>query len=512
MSSTLVLSPSTTPMPNQRLGILLNPGPYPTAHWAPTPPPPRLSTADSLPLHSRSNSVARKIRFAPLPDPRRLDEPESDATTDDSTDTNETKKPGQLLDSQESSSASLIAADLDAPASPVPSTTSGDTETPRTGKRWAAKILKPLLPRKARSSLDDGNLSPFSSGLGLPRSSSRDSTHSFSSIASGHSSKGSRRPFAANSPLKPNIPLGPPLSHSTSGQRMLNGRVYGAPRDPSPGRAGRSFEEPKFVEWGYGGMGSVQNQTLAKGGAAADWGKLQSNARTIGSSDADAEAAAAAEDEDDGSGMAWVRRRRAQKEKERLEKERQEREAAAAAAAAAPAEDAEKQDAKDDDTASTHEATSSKVADVPSISIQPAASAANSRPETPTATTLLRAPSISRNISAASGTTIKEPAREAKEIDISDHTTNTVNLSAKLHAHGRAHGTPEKPARAASPSPERSSDSSATGDDDADEEDEGDDDDSTVEDGGDDEVEEEDESARKTAASAGVEKLVRHHH
>lgn len=499
-------------MSNPRLGILLN-GTYspPAPSW--TPPAPRPSTADSLPLHSRSNSVARKIRFAPLPDPRRLDDTESDATTDDSTDTNETKKPGQLPDSQESSSASLVA-DLDAPASPVPSTTSGDTETPRTSKRWAAKILKPLLPRKARSSLDDGNLSPFSSGLGLPRSSSRDSTHSFSSIASGHSSKGSRRPYAANSPLKPNIPLGPPLSHSTSGQRMLNGRVYGAPRDPSPGRAGRSFEEPKFVEWGYGGMGSVQNQTLAKGGAAADWGKLQSNARTIASGDADAETTAAAEDEDDGSGMAWVRRRRAQKEKERLEKERQEREAAAAAPAAVPAaEDAAGQlDAKDDDTASTHEATSSKVADVPSISIQPAASAANSRPETPTAATLLRAPSISRNTSAASGATIKELAREAKEIDISDHTTNTVNLSAKLHAHGRAHGTPEKPARAASPSPERSSDSSATGDDDADEEDDADGDDSTVEDGGEDDVEEEDESARKTAASAGVEKLVRHHH
>ncbi|KZV91049.1 hypothetical protein EXIGLDRAFT_750298 [Exidia glandulosa HHB12029] len=287
--------------------------------------------------------------------------------------------------------------------------------------------------------------------------------------------------------LKPNIPLGPPLSPSFSdagangarGQRMLNGRVYGAARSDSPQRSARNTQEPQFVEWGYGGMGSVQNRNvLAKGGAAADWGKLQSNASNV--------VADVPEEEDDGSGMAWVRRRRAQREKERLEKERQEREAAAAAPADPSVLSAvsEKVAEKDDDTASTHEATSSKVADIPQISIHPVVAAISaSRPETPTASSIRRAPSISRNTSVASAasaaTTIKEMSREAKETDIADHTFTAFTL-------------PARGSRPASPSPERSSGGSTTGDDDADEEDEGEGEDSTVEDdAGDDEAEDE---------------------
>ncbi|KAI0688315.1 hypothetical protein C8T65DRAFT_122724 [Cerioporus squamosus] len=43
-------------------------------------------------------------------------------------------------------------------------------------------------------------------------------------------------------------------------QRMLNGRVYGARRKPNANPfANVRTDEPEFVEWGYGGMGSVKN-------------------------------------------------------------------------------------------------------------------------------------------------------------------------------------------------------------------------------------------------------------
>ncbi len=55
--------------------------------------------------------------------------------------------------------------------------------------------------------------------------------------------------------------------------------------------------EPTFVEWGYGGMGSVKSQREVGGRM---WRRVQSESGMAGD----------AEDEDDGSGMSWVKRRK----------------------------------------------------------------------------------------------------------------------------------------------------------------------------------------------------------
>ncbi|KAJ3486499.1 hypothetical protein NLI96_g4208 [Meripilus lineatus] len=119
--------------------------------------------------------------------------------------------------------------------------------------------------------------------------------------------------------------------------RMLNGRVYGARRvDPF---ANIKDEEPEFIEWGFGGMGSVSN------GGGSVWSKLQSNAGvsvgacdepswggSTGSGTSSGGSGRGADDFDDGSGMAWVRRRKEKREQERKEREEQERKEREAAA------------------------------------------------------------------------------------------------------------------------------------------------------------------------------------
>ncbi|KZT11573.1 uncharacterized protein LAESUDRAFT_755209 [Laetiporus sulphureus 93-53] len=117
---------------------------------------------------------------------------------------------------------------------------------------------------------------------------------------------------------------------SGSGTRMLNGRVYGAKRmNGKNAFANVRTEEPEFVEWGYGGMGSVR----ASGGAGI-WSRLQAGSGvSIGAHESDSKprgrpstANSARDDDDDGSGMAWVKRRREQRERELREQERKERE------------------------------------------------------------------------------------------------------------------------------------------------------------------------------------------
>ncbi|KAL6308020.1 hypothetical protein BKA93DRAFT_31566 [Sparassis latifolia] len=125
-------------------------------------------------------------------------------------------------------------------------------------------------------------------------------------------------------------------------QRMLNGRVYGAKRNPFA----NARPDPQFVEWGYGGMGSVQ----ASNGHASIWSKVQSSgAINVGAHDSSQgwgsrpstangrltgngalgnstnTSGAASASDDDGTGMAWVRKRREQRERERKEREERER-------------------------------------------------------------------------------------------------------------------------------------------------------------------------------------------
>ncbi|KAJ3762617.1 hypothetical protein EV360DRAFT_66937 [Lentinula raphanica] len=130
---------------------------------------------------------------------------------------------------------------------------------------------------------------------------------------------------------------------SKKGTRMLNGRVYGAKRGSVSGSQANPFAnakddpDPEFVEWGYGGMGSVKNVQDGVGGTV--WGRVLSNGTSVMDSGCPEKQAntgrtlqngGARDDEDDGSGMGWVRKRREQRAKEaaeKAEKERQEREA-----------------------------------------------------------------------------------------------------------------------------------------------------------------------------------------
>ena len=98
---------------------------------------------------------------------------------------------------------------------------------------------------------------------------------------------------------------------------MLNGRVYGSKHTAAlaanPFATARD-EEPQFVEWGYGGMGSVKGATsagVASGGV--NWERLHGGPAVK-------EATGAAEEEDDGSGMGWVKKRKEERERKEREK------------------------------------------------------------------------------------------------------------------------------------------------------------------------------------------------
>lgn len=85
---------------------------------------------------------------------------------------------------------------------------------------------------------------------------------------------------------------------------MLNGRVYGGGKSLF---ASAPDKEPEFVEWGYGGMGSVKSQREVGGRM---WDKVQSESGMIGDCD-----------DDDGGGMTWVKRRREERERKARQEE-----------------------------------------------------------------------------------------------------------------------------------------------------------------------------------------------
>ncbi|TFK26452.1 hypothetical protein FA15DRAFT_667548 [Coprinopsis marcescibilis] len=111
------------------------------------------------------------------------------------------------------------------------------------------------------------------------------------------------------------------------GTRMLNGRVYGQKRNPNTTNlfANAPDAEPEFVEWGYGGMGSVKGARSA--GAGSQWERLHGGV-------------AVEDDEDDGTSMAWLKKRREAREKKAREEQeaREKAENESAEAAVAPAE------------------------------------------------------------------------------------------------------------------------------------------------------------------------------
>lgn len=115
---------------------------------------------------------------------------------------------------------------------------------------------------------------------------------------------------------------------------MLNGRVYGGNKHRPPNAnpfANARDEDVEFVEWGYGGMGSVRGaQSAGVVGRADDrdrtkWERLQHSGRNVvtGKSSSENRPGMDVDEDDDGSGMGWVKKRKAARE--RKEKEESER-------------------------------------------------------------------------------------------------------------------------------------------------------------------------------------------
>jgi len=115
---------------------------------------------------------------------------------------------------------------------------------------------------------------------------------------------------------------------------MLNGRVYGGPKKNTNPFANIRDEEPEFVEWGYGGMGSVKGAKSA--GVSSNWERLHGGLALgdgdktqteVGVGRVGAGIGAGDPDLDDGSGLAWLKRRKEERErKAREQKEEAEKE------------------------------------------------------------------------------------------------------------------------------------------------------------------------------------------
>ncbi|KAI0329897.1 hypothetical protein GY45DRAFT_1209880, partial [Cubamyces sp. BRFM 1775] len=194
-------------------------------------------------------------------------------------------------------------------------------------------------------------------------------------------------------------------------QRMLNGRVYGAKRNANANPfANVRSEEPEFVEWGYGGMGSVKSSA----GQSEIWSRVQKGNVAIGGNEQPAWGSrSSAAEEDDGSGMAWLKRRREQREREK--REREERGKAEAEKAAAEGElTAEKVE----ESAEVETSTPTK-ADVKETESAPTA------PPTGANTTVTPTPVSSTPLPPE---THQSPSRE-------EHITQTVSIPAPAHHH-----------------------------------------------------------------------------
>ncbi|KAF9448896.1 hypothetical protein P691DRAFT_759509 [Macrolepiota fuliginosa MF-IS2] len=353
-------------------------------------------------------------------------------------------------------------------------------------------------------------------GSPLARVSSTQSTQSYQSK--------SKSKFNASKNVRP-TGLGP----SRKGTRMLNGRVYGVkrPYNANPFANARD-EEPEFVEWGYGGMGSVKGATSA--GAHGRWERL--HGQSVTATAAADEPGRPTEDDDDGSGMGWVKRRREQREREKKEQEEKE----------TPVVEKANNDEKKETTTTT-----TPVKEVEKTAVRPERPVMPSRPGTAASAKTLTLPSrpgtasSAKTLSAGSSTTITPCASSIPTPHLTpatssthmppvpsaaaatatsavssangeeEHVTRAINIPAPHHYHhhrGHARGgskdvtaeVKETIVEHRESENESRSNSESESESDVEHEDEEDDSDS-----------EEEEEKRKTALGAGVEKISRHH-
>ncbi|KAM5542684.1 hypothetical protein V8D89_003645 [Ganoderma adspersum] len=316
--------------------------------------------------------------------------------------------------------------------------------------------------------------------------------------------------------------------------RMLNGRVYGAKRNPNAKNpfANVRTDEPEFVEWGYGGMGSVKNTA----GQSSVWSRVQADNNAAGI------ARKATEDEDDGTGMAWVRKRKEERERakreteERAKKEQEAREANAENADVEMNTESEVTDAKETDTEADVEAEAvaaeateknEKVDEAENAPMSPNATVPSTpAPPTPLASEGQKSPAHVEHITQAIN--IPAPHRHHSHSHSYSHTlaqhhhSHTLSLS---RIDTRESGETVRPLASPLKSPhatskhesaERASVSSSGASTASEDGEDGDSEDSPKDSGfgneeDSEEEDEEQERSRLTALSAGVEKIARHH-
>ncbi|CAE6439592.1 unnamed protein product [Rhizoctonia solani] len=501
--TSLLLSPNPTYAPTSpRGGILLNArsplsatSGYSSGFNTPrsVSPSPAALHPDSARMDRSSmysSTGSRKIRFAPLPEPRReviVDEEGAEIPCAATYPADATAFPVQSPGA--GPSVTLDRTDSLVTDSGASTNSTDETQSQKSAKRSKRNSLLRLVglgssnsglsKRPSTASLPTSDSGLFSS---MFRTTSRES---WSGEPSGYTSDNSvaRR---MSSPLRPSsaggrpssgyASFGAPLAHATSDgtgtrpQRMLNGRVYGARRarerlQPLPSM------EPEFSEWGYGGMGSVNN--------GSEYSKLQSKTSSVGGLGGN-------DEEDDGSGLSWARKRKEKREREAREKREAEEAAAKAAAPAQPEE-------------STNPSRPSTETTGSSTTVHAERSETPTAPHTPTGTATAMSPPRPRTVSSP-------PSRQNSTATVTPDRHHPTVVAVPAHR-GRQEASALNNNVVTSPetSPERSSGSSrrSSSSDDEDAED------ST---GREDEEEEEEENQkRKTALSAGVEKISRHH-
>lgn len=312
-------------------------------------------------LHPRSgsapeygNSGSRRIRFAPLPDPRRAvlvtehgEELPLPSVFDDDDPTGIPRP--NLRNFRNSPSCSLLLGDDVVTTKEVPTITSSSSG-PRS-QAVRSSVSSPSSPVQARvtesptPSTATITSPPFSSSSSSARFAKR-LLFPFRIKTDGSCRSGSRDSSSSRDDSPPSWSI--PLSHwasapdegsrstSTNGdslsrgrsatatpqskppKRMLNGRVYGARKHHRANLFDNiPDEEPEFVEWGYGGMGSV--------GAGGVWAKVQSDRKFFDGHGSERgrreESNSGADAEDDGSGMGWVKKRREERERKKREEQ-----------------------------------------------------------------------------------------------------------------------------------------------------------------------------------------------
>ncbi|KZV70744.1 hypothetical protein PENSPDRAFT_685178 [Peniophora sp. CONT] len=266
----------------------------------------------------------RRIKFAPLPDPRKnvlvtdageeLPLPDVfDEEKDTPTLVTFPPSPTDPNHPPPTAPSQVLSYNL----SPVPSTTSlglsvSAPSSPRARRHspardanagFAKKFLRPFRPRsrsrdRADASAPSTPATPRfdASMLGAP----------LSRWTSAGSSSSNRTALGRVESREKSA-----LAPSGGARLMLNGRTYGGRRERQGPKT--PYVEPEFVEWGQGGMGAVRS-------TQTQWGRLQGDDPLRGRGSARTSTDNA--DEDDGSGMAWLRKRRAEKEaKARAERE-----------------------------------------------------------------------------------------------------------------------------------------------------------------------------------------------